>query len=76
MPSRAERHLELLTLSHPLQRYARTVQPDVNACFLLVHRALSKAFAERDAGLRPSIGLEASLRADVDRQRGMADDGA
>ena len=70
MSSRAERHLELLTLSHPLQRYARTLQPDVNASFLLVHRALSRAFAERDADLRPSVGLEASLRADVDRQWG------
>lgn len=70
MPSRAERHLELLTLSHPLQRYARTIQPDVNVSFLLVHRALSRAFAERDRDLRPSCGLEASLRADMDRQLG------
>ena len=68
MPSRAERHLELLTLSHPLQRYARARQPDVNASLLLVHRALSRAFAEYGADLRPSTGLEASLRADVDRQ--------
>jgi hypothetical protein len=72
MLSRAQRHLDLLTLSHPLQRYARTVQPDVNASFLLVHRALSKAFAEQGRALRPNVGLEASLRADMDRQVGGA----
>jgi hypothetical protein len=73
MLSTAERQLELLTLSHPLQHYARTLQPDVNASFLLVHRALSRAFAERGPGLRPSAGLEASLRADMDRQMGTGD---
>lgn len=72
MPSRAARHLELLTLSHPLQRYARALLPDLNASFLLVHRALSRAFAERASSLRPSVGLEASLRADMDRQLGAA----
>lgn len=66
MPSRAERHLELLKLSHPLHRYARTLLSDTNASFLLVHQALSRAFAEEDGGLRPSAGLEASLRADMD----------
>lgn len=66
MPSRAERHLELLKLSHPLHRYARTLQSDTNASFLLVHHALSRAFAEEDGGLRPSTGLEASLRADME----------
>ena len=73
MPSLAERHLELLTLSHPLQRYARSLQPDVNVSFLLVHRVLSTAFAEHAAELRPSFGLEASLRADMDRRLGAAD---
>jgi hypothetical protein len=67
MPSRMERHMELLALSQPLHRYARSVQSDANAAFLLVHRALSKAFAEKDGHLRPSAGLEASLRADMDR---------
>jgi hypothetical protein len=67
MPSRAERHLELLKLSRPLHRYARTLQPDTNASFLLVHQALARAFAEADETLRPSAGLEASLRADMDR---------
>lgn len=66
MPSRTERHLELLKLSRPLHRYARTLQPDPNASSLLVHQALSRAFAEEDGGLRPSADLEASLRADVD----------
>jgi len=69
MSTRFKRHLELLTLSHPLQRYARTVEPDVNASFLLVHQALSKAFAEGDEALRSSAGLEASLRADIDHGR-------
>jgi hypothetical protein len=76
MPSRAKRHLELLTLSHPLQRYARTLEPDVNASFLLVHRALSRAVAERGGALRPSIGLEASLRADINDGLGAIDGGA
>ena len=67
MPSRAERHLELLRLSPPLHRYARTLQADTNASFLLVHKALSRAFAEQDGGLRPSVGLEASLRTDMHR---------
>ena len=66
MPSRAERHLELLKLSRPLHHYARTLLSDTNASFLLVHQALSGAFAEKDGGLRPSAGLEASLRADMD----------
>jgi len=66
MPSRTERHLELLKLSRPLHRYARTLQPDTNASFLLVHRALSKAFAEDGGALRPSASLESSLRADMD----------
>jgi hypothetical protein len=73
MPSRAKRHLELLTLSHPLQRYARTLEPDVNASFLVVHRVLSRAFAERAGDLRPSAGLEASLRADINNGLGAAD---
>jgi hypothetical protein len=66
MPSRTERHLELLALSQPLHRHARSLQSDANAAFLLVHRALSKAFAEKEGDLRPSAGLEASLCADID----------
>lgn len=66
MPSRTERHLELLALSRPLHRYARSLQSDANASFFLVHRALSKAFAEKGGDLRPSAGLEASLRADME----------
>ncbi len=66
MTSRTKRHLELLSLSRPLHRYARALQPDVNASFLLVHRAMSKAFAEPNGALRPSAGLEASLRADIE----------
>lgn len=66
MPSRTQRHLELLKLSRPLHGYARTLDMDVNASFLLVHRALSSAFAEAGAALRPSSDLERSLRADMD----------
>jgi len=65
MPSRAERHLELLKLSRPLHRFARTLQPDINASFLLVHQALAGAFAEDGGQLRPTAGLESSLRADM-----------
>jgi len=66
MPSRAERHLELLKLSKPLHRYARTLKADANASFLLVHRVLAQAFAEKGGDLRPSADLESSLRADMD----------
>lgn len=67
MPPRTKRHLALLALSQPLNRYARALQPDANASFLLVHKALSAAFAEPSGALRPTVGLEASLRADIDR---------
>ena len=69
MTSRTKRHLELLALSRPLHRYARALQPDVNASFFLVHRAMSKAFAEPNGALRPAAELEASLRADIQRLR-------
>lgn len=67
MPLRKQRHLELLAMSHSLRRYARALQPDANASSLLVHRALSTAFAESEEALRPVCGLEASLRAYIDR---------
>ena len=76
MPSRAERHLELLNLSRPLHRYARTLKTDPNASFLLVHRALARAFAEKSDALRPSAGLESSLRADMDNAVRAANDHA
>lgn len=66
MSQQTERHLELIALTRPLLRYARAREPDLNASFLLVHRALSRAFAEPAHGLRPLGGLEASLRADID----------
>ena len=66
MPSRTQRRLELLKLSRPLHRYARTLDLDTNASFLLVHQALTRAFAEEGGALRPSFGLESSLRADMD----------
>jgi hypothetical protein len=40
------------------------LQPDANASFMLVHRALSAAFAEPSCA-RTSVGLEASLKADI-----------
>lgn len=70
MPMRARRRIELLQLSEPLRRYASNLDPDVNASSLLVHQALSAAFAETEA--RPSVGLEASLRRDIDRNRASA----
>lgn len=64
MNRRNERRLELLALSHPLGRYARSLQPDVNAALLVVHRVLAKAMAE-EPGRRSSAELETSLRADI-----------
>ena len=66
MTDRTRRHLDLLALSHGLNGYARAREPDANASHLLVHQALSKAFAESVDRLRPQAGLEASLRADID----------
>ncbi len=68
MLPRTRRHLALLALSRPLQRHARALQPDLNASGMLVHRALSVAFAEPAEAMRPEAGLEASLRADIDRR--------
>ncbi len=59
-----KRRLELLALSHPLGRYARSLQPDVNAALLVVHRVMAKAMAEEPAS-RSSAELESSLRADI-----------
>ena len=64
MIRRHERRLELLALSHPLGRYARSLEPDVNAALLVVHRVMSKAMAEEPAR-RSSADLESSLRADI-----------
>ena len=64
MIRRNKRRLELLALSHPLGRYARSLQPDVNAALLVVHRVIAKAMAE-EPGRRSSAELETSLRADI-----------
>ncbi len=64
MNRRSERRLELLALSHPLGHYARSLQPDVNAALLVVHRVMTKAMAE-EPGRRSSAELESSLRADI-----------
>jgi hypothetical protein len=64
MNRHSERSLELLALTHPLGRYARSLQPDVNAALLVVHKVMSKAMAE-EPGRRPSADLEKSLRADI-----------
>ena len=66
MPSRKERHLELLKLSRPLHRYARTLQPDANASFLLVHRAMARASPKRAGACARAPAWSASLRADMD----------
>lgn len=70
MPTRARRRIELLRLSEPLRRYASSLSPDINAASLLVHQALSAAFAE--PGTRPRIGLKASLCRDILRNALMA----
>ncbi len=59
------RHVEILALSGALEAYARSLQSDVNAALLLVHGAVSRAFTEGGASLRPRDGLERSLRADI-----------
>jgi hypothetical protein len=59
-----KRRLELLALSHPLGRYARSLQPDVNAALLVVHRVMTQAMAE-SPDHRSSGELETSLRADI-----------
>ncbi len=69
-PARDGRRLELLQLSEPLRRYARNLTADVNASSFLVHQALNAAFAEAD--VRPSAGLEFSLRRDIDRNCALA----
>ena len=65
MPGRARRRVELLQLSEPLRRYAGGLDPDINASSFLVHQTLSAAFTELE--MRPSAGLEASLRQDINR---------
>ncbi|HWA62479.1 MAG TPA: hypothetical protein VG939_13945 [Caulobacteraceae bacterium] len=64
---RTRRHLELLRLARPLQRYARRLHPDPNASFFLVHQALSAAFAEAPH-LRDGQDLESVLREDMVRR--------
>ena len=64
MNRRSERRLELLALSHPLGHYARSLQPDVNAALLVVHRVMTRALAEEPCR-RPSAELVISLRADI-----------
>jgi hypothetical protein len=64
MSRRNDRKMELVALSHPLGRYARSLQPDVNAALLVVHRVLTTAMAE-EPRRRSSVGLESSLRADI-----------
>ena len=59
-----KRRLELVALTHPLGHYARSLQPDVNAALLVVHRVLSQAMAEAP-DCRSSGELETSLRADI-----------
>ena len=66
MTDRAPRHLELLQLTKSLQRYSLALQSDVNAAFLLVHNALSRAFAQRPGDLA-SLPSEAAMRRDIDR---------
>ncbi|MDR3507525.1 MAG: hypothetical protein P4L64_06465 [Caulobacteraceae bacterium] len=66
MSDPAEHHLELLKLSEPLHRYARDLEDDANAAFLLVHKALAAAFIHAP-DIRPDQSLEGALRARIDR---------
>jgi len=67
MAKLAARRLELLALGEPLQQYARRLQPDHNASFLMVHQALARALREAPED-QPSRSLESSLRSDIDRR--------
>jgi hypothetical protein len=67
MPARPNYHLALLALAKPLRRYAAAQQreDDVNASYMLVHQALSTAFA---APPRSSImSIAATLREHVNQ---------
>jgi hypothetical protein len=63
--SRARRHLNILALSAPLHRQARALQGDVNASFLLVHGAMSRAFADPAEPEAPAPDLARTLHADL-----------
>ncbi|HEX6865619.1 MAG TPA: hypothetical protein VF122_00145 [Caulobacteraceae bacterium] len=67
MPAKTHYHLALLGLGDPLRSYAASLQPDANASALLVHHALSAAFADGPGG-RNGVTLEASLRQDIARR--------
>ena len=72
MQTRTRRHLELLDLARPLQRYARSLDADPNASSFLVHQALAAAFSQPD--LFPAgQDLEASLRLDIARTYALAE---
>ena len=67
MPARQNYHLALLALAKPLRRYAAAQQreDDVNASYMLVHEALSTAFAKP---ARSSImSIAAALRDHVNQ---------
>ena len=66
MPLEIRRHLELLNLSKPLQRYAARAQANSNASFMLVHKAMAKAFSNPSKAASGEA-LETSLREDIDR---------
>lgn len=59
------RHLELLNMGPSLRRYALRNEADVNASFLLVHKALLRAFS-KSSDIRQGELLEASLRKHID----------
>jgi hypothetical protein len=65
MPKITKRNLEVLKLDEPLRQYAETLTGDANVSSGLVHGALLAAFSAPPS-LKPSAGLEASLRSHID----------
>jgi len=64
LTAKDQRDLQLLKLAKPLSSYARSLQPDPNAAYMLVHNALFAAFTSDPASMRPSEDL---LRQRIDR---------
>lgn len=62
--AKVQRDLQILKLAKPLSSYARSLQPDPNAAYMLVHKALFAAFTSDPAHMRPSEDL---LRQRIER---------
>jgi hypothetical protein len=66
MTNRPDPRLELVRLSDSLQHHAIGLQSDANAAFMLVHKAMARAF-QQPADRLAALPLEETLRQDIDR---------